>query len=78
MNTQALSRPARFVGSVDATRDSSRRTPRSLDQCRGMQRSSTAVLIDPNAPPAYTLADKVLFVLGAVLFIGIPVFCHFN
>jgi hypothetical protein len=73
-----LSRPARFVGSVDATRDSERLTPRSLEQCRGMQRSSTAVLELADAPPAYTLADKVLFVIGAVLFIGLPFFCHFT
>ena len=73
-----ISRPARLVGTVDATRDSGRPTPRSLEQCRGMQRSSTAVLALADAPPPYTRADKVLFALGAVLLVGLPIFCHFN
>ncbi len=69
---------SRMVGSVDATRDSARPTPRSLDQCRGMQRSSTAVLVPADAAQRFTRADKVLFILGAVLMVGLPLYCHFN
>ena len=78
MNAYRLTRPARFVGTVDATRDSARLTPRSLEQCLGMQRSSTAVLITPDAEPPFTVTDRIVIAFGAVLIVGLPIFSYFN
>ena len=76
--TQPLSRPARFVGTVDATRDSGRPAPRSLEQCRGMQRSGAAWIVPMDAPRPYAVHDWILFAIGAAVLVGLPIFCHFN
>ncbi|XXQ53881.1 hypothetical protein ACA040_002563 [Xenophilus aerolatus] len=55
-----------FVGTVDATRDSRRPTPRSLEQCQGMQRSSTARIEPIGAAQPMSIAEKAVLVASAL------------
>lgn len=59
MLTAPLSAPARFVGTVDATRDSSLPTARSLEQCKGHQRSATAHIVPMEAEAPLPLGHRV-------------------
>lgn len=71
MNTAThhpLSTPATFVGRADATRESTRPTPRTLEQCMGQQRSSTAVVVPMDADEPMHPADRIVVIaclLGA-------------
>lgn len=61
-----LSAPATFVGTVDATRDHGRPAARTLEQCAGAQRSSTARIEPIGAAQPMSLADKAVLAASSL------------
>ena len=60
-----MTAPRQFVGTVDATRDTSRATARCLEQLQGHQRSSTAQIVPLGADAPMPRADFIVTVASA-------------
>lgn len=74
MLTAPLSAPARRMGSIDATRDSTRPVARTLDQCQGMQRSSVARIVPMAEPVAMPLGHRLAPWAGAAGLVALVAF----